>query len=338
MPPSTSVEKAVVLVTPADDAVRESGSGFVILDDKSVSYVVTCAHVLRDWNRRARVNGVDAEIVHDGEREGVDLAILRLPSLGLGALRTKSFVRDGAAIYGVSYAHLYGADYVRGSISARAGRNLVIQNRRGGRTVPAWEVLPGEKDALSPGNSGSPLVDAKSHRVAGILTHANRDGRAGIALSPLAIDMIWDPPVPLDVEADPRDLPRDRPPAISTPITDEEDLNRGRFGGRPRVDGRELIARITQKKSDYFYYDLAVLSRDDSPMVGPAIFYLHDTYPRAKVTVRRSDDAHEIALRDIYSYGTYVAGCQCKNRNGEWISLELDLATLAEIPKRFIGR
>lgn len=330
--------KSVVLITPGDETIRESGTGFVIATSPRATYIVTCAHVIQSWSQAVCVNGRTAHIEHDGAREGVDLAILRVDDLALDPLPTKAFIKQKQSVYCVSYTHLYGSDYYRTTMEAKAGRELTIQRRSFGRLVPGWEIV-GANDSLVPGNSGSPVFDGATNAVVGVLSHAARDGGVGYAISSEAISLIWEPP---HEASGPRSLKPSRLrstdiPEVTAPVTDPDDLNRGRFGGSPEVNGRRLEAIITSKTADSFYMDLRVVSTDRSEVEPPAVFYLHDTYPRSKIIVHTLVDG-AITLRDIYAYGTYVVGCQVRDREGNWVMLELDLQRVPAIPKRFHDR
>ncbi|NJN62373.1 MAG: trypsin-like peptidase domain-containing protein [Coleofasciculaceae cyanobacterium RL_1_1] len=62
------------------------GTGFVIHADASRSYLVTCAHVVRDIQQESQaadllVDGVSATIEAIGERDMIDLAVLSVPRL-----------------------------------------------------------------------------------------------------------------------------------------------------------------------------------------------------------------------------------------------------------------
>lgn len=45
---NTYLQDAIVLITSSDPEVGGFGTGFIVYQDQQTSYVVTCAHVVRD--------------------------------------------------------------------------------------------------------------------------------------------------------------------------------------------------------------------------------------------------------------------------------------------------
>lgn len=325
---------AVVLITPGRAGLRESGSGFIVHAKDGNAYVATCHHVVRDWEpSEIHVNGVPATIEHHGASQGLDIAVLKLPFTGdVTPLRLKSFARTGAPVYGYAFRHLTGEEYVCGRVEGRVSRLLTIQSKSATRSLAAWEITASRGYDVVPGNSGAPLIECQSHRVVGILSHAHRDGRGGIALSPEAVRLIWSEP--FETIADGY-----LPPPEPGPSTSTADVQHGRFGGRSARGGRQLYGVVTTKTKDYFYVNLIVKSTDGSRIEGPARFFLHDTYPSAMISVQKTDPGDKsITLRDVYSYGIYTAGCQVRDKKGDWVGLEYNLADLPRLPRQFLSR
>jgi hypothetical protein len=129
----------------------------------------------------------------------------------------------------------------------------------------------------------------------------------------------------------------DAPPAPG-PIINRADLQKGRWGGIPERNGRRLEAEVTDVQRATFNVDLIVRSSDGSPLDGPVLFHLHDTYPRKTIHIRGIRDGNFAVLEEVTAYGTYTVGAQVKAAVGRWASLELDLATVERIPSRFVGR
>ncbi len=122
------------------------------------------------------------------------------------------------------------------------------------------------------------------------------------------------------------------------PVIDPDDLQKGRWGGKEELAGRRLRAVLESIESDVFYFSLIVESSDGSPLAAPVVFHLHDTYPRSVVTIRRIKKGREAKLDQWNAYGVFTVGAQVRDAKGRWISLELDLATLPSLPKRFLKR
>ncbi len=87
-----------------------------------------------------------------------------------------------------------------------------------------------------------------------------------------------------------------------------------------------------------FYFSLVVESIDGSVLEAPVIFHLHNSFPRSVVSIRRIIDGTHAVLSEWNAYGVFSIGVQVRNANGRWISLELDLAKLPDLPKRFLSR
>ena len=79
------LESSVVLISSVDQDNRNFGTGFVIDQDGRYSYILTCAHVVRNAKGKegkVKVNEVIAEVKAIGTlNEPDDLAVLRVEGL-----------------------------------------------------------------------------------------------------------------------------------------------------------------------------------------------------------------------------------------------------------------
>jgi V8-like Glu-specific endopeptidase len=129
------------------------------------------------------------------------------------------------------------------------------------------------------------------------------------------------------------------PPPDPPAVIDEEDPQKGRWGGLAERNGLKLSVKITEVATDYFLFDAVVESITESPLEGPVLFHLHDSYPKSTIWIRRMRDGGRRALlAEVSSYGVYTIGAQAKNASGEWVGLELNLCDHPDIPKRFLDR
>lgn len=110
------------------------------------------------------------------------------------------------------------------------------------------------------------------------------------------------------------------------PVVHADDLQKQRWGGKARREGRAVRAVLESVEKDLFYFSLVVESIDGSPLVAPVVFHLHDTYPRSVVTIRKIVDEKYATLSDWNAGGVFAIGVQVKNAVGHWVSLEFDLA------------
>ena len=156
---------ATVAITADSSSGEAAGSGFVVTED---GYIVTNAHVVAGADSANVVftdgNTFDADVV--GSDETADLAVLKIDAQGLptAQLGNSDDVQVGDAVVAVGNAlALDGGPSVTSGIISGLDRNLSAQG--GGNLI---DVLQTDA-AISPGNSGGPLVDAEG-KVIGINT------------------------------------------------------------------------------------------------------------------------------------------------------------------------
>lgn len=77
---SDSWQASVVLITSSDRGESHFGTGFVIDKDERNTYIVTCAHVVRDVGGpdKIKISGIQARVIASSPEDGADLAVLRL--------------------------------------------------------------------------------------------------------------------------------------------------------------------------------------------------------------------------------------------------------------------
>jgi hypothetical protein len=132
-------------------------------------------------------------------------------------------------------------------------------------------------------------------------------------------------------------FPSDQPPNPG-PILHPDDPQKGRWGGMSARDGRTVRAVLESVEDETFYFSVVVESTDGTTLEPPLVFHMHDSYPRSVVTIRRVVDGRFATVSEWSAYGVFAIGVQVKAANGKWTSLELDLAELPGLPKRFLGR
>jgi hypothetical protein len=125
-------------------------------------------------------------------------------------------------------------------------------------------------------------------------------------------------------------------PPSPPPVVHPDDPQKGRWGGVQEHSGRGLGARLQEYDDEEFYVDLFVHSTDGSPLIGPVIFHLHDTYARGIVKIKRIQN-NEAVLESVNSAEVFTSAAQARDKNGAWVGLEYDLALLPGLPKRFGG-
>jgi hypothetical protein len=129
----------------------------------------------------------------------------------------------------------------------------------------------------------------------------------------------------------------DQPPAPG-PISHKDDPQKGRWGGLAERDGRLVRPVLESVERDIYYFSLIVESTDSTELRSPVIFHLHDTFPRSVISIRRIIGGTRAELSEWSAFGVFAVGVQVRNARGQWIALELDLAKLPGLPKRFLAR
>jgi hypothetical protein len=124
------------------------------------------------------------------------------------------------------------------------------------------------------------------------------------------------------------------PPAGPVP----DDPQKGRRGGLSQHNGRELTAEIVATHRRFVVLNFTVRSTDSTELASPVVFHLHDSYPKSIIHIRKIRDLQHAMLEEVTANGVYTIGAQVRDANGDWIGLELDLATLKGLPLAVLRR
>jgi len=190
---SLNWQDSIILILSTDSGNSRFGTGFVIHRDDEASYVLTCAHVVEDVGGpdKVKAGGSIATVVASGEKEGLDLAVLRcdgalnellLPLRPAGA-RDRRFVTAGF--------QLFGKDYLIRTLRGKLGEQVGLESRQRQERIEAWDLQITDNYFLQPGYSGSPVIDQKSGYVLGIVSHRQGEGEKGLAISLKALEAVW---------------------------------------------------------------------------------------------------------------------------------------------------
>jgi S1-C subfamily serine protease len=197
---SDSWQASVVLIRNSNPDNKDSwGTGFSIYWDGQTTYVVTCAHVVRDVRGpdKVIVDTALATLAASGVENGIDLAVLRVEGL-----RNKPplSLRRTASEQGKSFRTAGFQRFTKDSFKFEQHQGVFGKQIEIGKPdyfIQGWDLkITGDDDQLQPGNSGSPVVDENDYCVAIITTR--QGGKKGIAISLEALKKIW-PGMPLDL-------------------------------------------------------------------------------------------------------------------------------------------
>jgi hypothetical protein len=172
------------------------GTGFIIKKDLHSSYILTCAHVIRELGGidQLEVDGYSLaiNIVSQYSDELMDdLVVLRIdtllpnPVLPIGILGE---IKLDFTTYGwYSYMNGYQEEPICGYLL----KPLRMKSRRSITSINGWKFKTNDKDYLKLGLSGSPLMDSRSHIVMSVITNLEGEGFVGESISLDRLEDIW---------------------------------------------------------------------------------------------------------------------------------------------------
>jgi hypothetical protein len=187
---------SVILIASSNASTNESfGTGFVIDKDDQRTYLLTCAHVVKDVGgpEQLKANGLPATLIVSGEDNGFDLAVLRVeglldkPRLNLCTLgeEEKPFIISG--FYGFARKTPPALRDIQGQL----GKQIRLASSDGCDRINAWDLRIEDKHYLQPGYSGSPVIERATGYVLGVVSYRIGKGEEGLAISIEALKQIW---------------------------------------------------------------------------------------------------------------------------------------------------
>ncbi len=190
---------AIVLIESQQPGNTAIGTGFVIGHAGESSYILTCAHVVRDMGGPEQIKAATfpAELIVIGEDSGLDLAVLRVTqlkgrpprSLRTGGSPGQAVTIEGHSKY-IQYRPLE-------TLNGRIIRSFMLSDTRQEHYVPAWYITIDDREKLLGGYSGSPVCDTITGAVIGVMITSDGE-RQGRAISIDALPHIW-PEMPLEL-------------------------------------------------------------------------------------------------------------------------------------------
>jgi hypothetical protein len=128
------------------------------------------------------------------------------------------------------------------------------------------------------------------------------------------------------------------PPPEPGPVTHPDDPQKGRWGGLPERDGRRVSVELLDTSGRKFSFNVVAESTDGTALEGPVLFHLHDSYPNTVIQVREIRRQAKAVLEELRAFGVFTIGVQVKDKSGNWVGLEFDLAQIPNLPERFRER
>jgi hypothetical protein len=120
------------------------------------------------------------------------------------------------------------------------------------------------------------------------------------------------------------------------PVSDPDDPQKGRWGGKPVANGRRLKASVQAPGDGWYEITLEVETlKGTPPLAGPVWFHLHPTFPEPVLQADTQTGRH--AQLDLAAYGAFTVGAEVGHEiiDRKPTRLELDLSKLRGAPKAF---
>ena len=188
---------AVFLVTDSNSG-GSFGTAFVIYQDESAAYFLTCSHVVQSIEtENIRVGGRKATVVVAGEDgQDPDLAILRVEELKDQPCWTlRTLHKEGIPFVTEGFCK-DGKDFHQRKLRGKLGDQIPIHLYGGNKSFYGWDLKIENGKKLRPGNSGSPVWDQRSQCVFGVVSRRQVDGHEGLAISvDIPSGLIKNPPI-----------------------------------------------------------------------------------------------------------------------------------------------
>jgi hypothetical protein len=119
------------------------------------------------------------------------------------------------------------------------------------------------------------------------------------------------------------------PPALSRPIKFRDDLNKGRFGGKSKVDGYSLEATFGRGASSWVKINF-VVRKPEGTDASEVEYFLHDSFDPDRLTIPFKDGVAEFST---LAYGGFTVGVWIAQAK---IELELDLTRVRGAPRTIL--
>jgi|GEM_PF-2543437 len=132
----------------------------------------------------------------------------------------------------------------------------------------------------------------------------------------------------------PKPIYRSRVPNKKSIKYVKDNLQKGKWGGLSKANGRVLSAHVDRdsEDKDWYYVNLKVTSTEPetNPLTGKVTFHLHPEFSPSQFTVLVKNGLAE--LRDLRSHEAFTVGASADNNTTK---LELDLNGLTNLPDGF---
>ena len=191
---SSEFQKSVILITSSDTKNNNFGSGFVIYQNEHLTYLLTCAHVVRDvgGENLLKVGDTTAKVIASGTEAEIDLAVLGVKGLSSKEpLILCTYCAKGNSFVVAGFQSLDRELNLIRPIRGNLGEPIELQSKKQIGRIKGWDLKINGDYKLQPGYSGSPLIDETSGYAIGVVSHRLEEGQKGVAISIEALKDIW---------------------------------------------------------------------------------------------------------------------------------------------------
>lgn len=187
-----NIQDSVILLTSKDSSNDHFGSGFVIHQDTEYTYILTCSHVINDIGGPQSVKIEDSTVdvlALSNDGSWPDLALLR--AAGLKHKIALELDIEGTQSYSVVICgfQIFNRLYLIRPVPGKLGDVIGLEYKGSNLRVSAWDINIDEGHSLEKGFSGSPVVDAETGRVIGVMTHRIGSSK-GVAIEIKAVGLL----------------------------------------------------------------------------------------------------------------------------------------------------
>ena len=191
------LQDSIVSIISTQPNNKNFGTGFVIHESSGAFYILTCAHVVRDVGGEESVAIRDraelpAKVIASGNQQDLDLAVLRVEGLTQKCVLSRENSGEKGRAFQTAGFQKFGNDKIMiRPLAGVLGNQVGVQQlQRSGMTMQAWDLQITDDYSLESGYSGSPVVDATTGNVLGVVSHKKGD-KKGIAIAIGELDRIW---------------------------------------------------------------------------------------------------------------------------------------------------
>jgi len=189
------LRESVVRIISAKPENRNFGTAFIIHRDRETTYLLTCAHVVRDVGgaESMRITELPATVIAIGNDEnGPDLAVVTVKGLSdRPVLKLSAVGEKGRAFITSGFREFDKSQHLLRDLNGTLGDKISLEPRTGAVRVAVWDLIIEGDNTLERGYSGAPLADKESIHILAVVSHGQKGGSQGFAISVEALAEIW---------------------------------------------------------------------------------------------------------------------------------------------------